>query len=408
MYRRRLLEEAVLEFSRSFPVVMITGPRQVGKTTLVQHLGRAGESARAYVSLDTLAARATATEDPELFLDQHPPPVTIDEVQHAPQLLDSIKPRVDRSGAFGGYWLTGSQSFPLMNRVSESLAGRVGILDLGGFSLAEEFGIPAADEPFRPDRAPAQAISGAGSPEELFQRIVRGSFPRLIQPDPPPWEGFYNSYLQTYIERDIRSLLDISNLAAFQRFLRISAARVDQLLNYSDLARDTGIAVSTAREWLLLLEATHQVFLLRPYFENIGKRQVKSPKLYFRDTGLVCFLTGWTSAAAAAAGAMAGALLENFVVSEILKSYQHRGRRAPLWFFRDRDGREVDLLLAEDGKIFPIEVKLKASPNRRDLRGIETLEKLGAPLGRGAVLCLTRERHSLSASVAAVPVSSIQ
>ena len=389
-------------------MVLITGPRQVGKSTLVQALGKVEDPSRVYVSLDTIQSRATAQEDPELFLRQHPPPVTVDEVQHAPQLLDAIKPRVDREKERGAYWLTGSQSFPLMQQVSESLAGRVGILSLSGLSAAEEAGLPRCERPFRPDRLgdlPSVEPTGV---EALFQRIVRGSFPRLAHPDPPPWEGFYNSYVQTYIERDVRSLMDVANLATFQRFVRLAAARIGQLLNFADLARDAGVSPGTAQQWMRVLEATHQVYLLRPYFENVGKRQIKSPKLYFRDTGLAAFLTGWTSPQAAAGGVMAGAFLENYVLTELLKSYENRGRAAPLWFYRTREGQEVDFLLAEDGLLFPLEVKLSATPNRRHLRGIRSLARTGAPLGSGAVLCLVEEPYPLDRSVMAVPVAAIR
>jgi len=407
MYLDRSLESHVLRLSRSFPVVMVTGPRQVGKTTLLRHLGEAQDPPRGYVSLDEFGPKTMATEDPELFLQRYRPPLIVDEVQNAPELLEHLKPIVDRRSEMGAYWLTGSQHLPLMRDVSESLAGRVGIVELGGLSQAEEAGRAGGDQPFRPDRARGAEPVAPLDLIAVFERIVRGSFPRFAHPDPPPIESFYGSYLQTYVERDVRLLMEISNLAAFRRFLRLAAARVGQLLNFSVLARDAGVAASTAREWLHLLEATYQVYLLRPYFENVGKRQIKSPKLYFRDTGLVCYLTGWRSAETASTGAMAGHLLESYVVSEILKSYQHRGREAPVWFFRTKEKEEVDLLIAEDGQLFPVEVKLTASPSKRDLRGIRALERAGAKVGAGAVVCLVREPFALTPEVEALPVGSI-
>ncbi len=407
LYIHRYLEAEIERLSLSFPVVMVTGPRQVGKTTLLQRLGDDAIPPRKLIRLDEFGPRNLALQDPELFLQRYPSPVIIDEIQHAPDLLAALKPRVDRTGEMGGYWVTGSQPFPLMQAVSESLSGRVGILGLAGLSYAEEYGAQRSASPFRPDRVPQSASPGPLEVNALFERIVRGAYPRLTHPNAPPLQAFFGSYVQTYIERDIRRLMNVSNLATFQRFLRIAAARSGQLLNYSDLARDTGVSVNTAKEWLHLLEATGQVYLLRPYFENIGKRQIKTPKLYFIDTGLVCYLTGWRSAETASGGAMAGALLETYCVSEIIKSYRHRGQDPPIWYYRTKEKREVDLLIAEDGLLFPIEIKLTASPRRKSLTGIRALSATGAPLGHGAVLCLVEQVTPLTETVDAIPVSAI-
>ncbi len=405
MYVTRLLEARVLRLSESFPVVMVTGPRQVGKTTMLQTL--AASSERRYVSLDEFGPRSLALEDPALFLQRYPAPVLVDEVQHAPALLEHLKAEVDRQATMGGYWLTGSQQFPLLRGVSESLAGRVGLLRLAGLSTAEETGEIHRPDPFRPDRtAWSETRRGAGL-LDIFARIVRGGMPRMLHDDAPPWETYYGSYVQTYIERDVRSMLGIADLAAFQRFLKLAAARCGQLLNYSDLARDTGVAVSTAREWLHVLEASSQVVLLRPYFENLSSRQVKTPKLYFMDTGLAAYLAGWKSAETASTGAMAGPLFETHVVSEVFKSYRHRGVDPPLYFWRDKERREVDLVIAEDGQLFPIEVKLAGAPGRRDLRGIDALRRLGAPLGPGALVAPVPEPYPLTETIAAIPPQAI-
>jgi len=359
-----------------------------------------------YVSLDEHAVRMLANDDPDLFLQRYRTPLIIDEVQNAPALLGRIKAVVDESGEMGRFWLTGSQSFPLMRSVSESLAGRVGIVNMLGFSLAEYREIEPSEQAFRPDRleeSPRDTLPLL----ELFEWIVRGSMPRLAHADAPPWESYYGSYVQTYIERDVRSFANVTNLDAFRRFVTIAAARVGQLLNYSDIARDTGVSVSTIREWVNVLIATGQVVLLRPHFANIGKRQIKTPKLYFSDTGLVCYLTGWRGAQTASTGAMAGALFENYVVIEVYKSYLHRGREAPIWYYRNKEKREVDVIIAEDGLLYPIEVKLAAAVSKRDLVGIRSVEKAGAPLGKGALVCMIDRRLPLSRTVDAIPASHI-
>ncbi|MEM9595863.1 MAG: ATP-binding protein [Acidobacteriota bacterium] len=407
MYVPRYLESHVLRLSASFPAVLVTGPRQVGKTTLLRRLGDA--QGRGYVSLDELGPRTLANDDPDLFLQRYPAPLLVDEVQNAPPLLTALKPALDRRGDMGSYWLTGSQHFPLMRRVSESLAGRVAVVELAGLSQSEEARAEPSVEPFRPGRSPVTGRASAGPSEllPLFQRLLRGSFPRFAQPNPPPVDAYLGSYLETYVERDVRSMLEISDLATFRRFLTVAAARVGQLLNLSDLARDVGIAPSTAKEWIALLEATFQIYLLRPYFENIGKRQIKSPKLYFREPALAAYLTGWTSPEAAAAGAMAGPLFESYVLAELLKSFRHRGRQAPIYFYRTKEKREVDFLIAEDGQLFPIEVKLSAAPSNRDLKGIEALARSGANVGPGALVCMVREGFPLTETVDAMPVSAI-
>ena len=403
-YIPRLAEDTAQQLSQTFPVILVTGARQVGKTTMLRHLAeKHGE--RRYVSLDDFGARTLAQDDPGLFLQAWPPPVLIDEVQHAPGLLAHLKQLADASDVMGGWWLTGSRHFPLMTGVSESLAGRVGIVQLRGLSVAEEHRASHASMPFRPDRATTAA--GPSTLMAVFERIVRGSYPRLVHPDAPSPQAWIDAYLQTYVERDVRAMMNIRNLADFDRFLRVAASRVGQLLNYTDIARDVGVSVNTVRDWLELLAATFQVILLRPYFGNIGKRQLKTPKLYFADPALACHLVGWRTAQTAATGAMCGALFENHVVAELFASYRHRGIEPPLWFWRDKEGREVDVIIAEDGQLFPVEVKLASQPDRKALAGMAAIERSGTKLAKGAVVCLARERMPLTDRVDVLPVAHL-
>ena len=405
MYKHRYLEPYILKLSKAFPVILLTGPRQVGKTTLLQYLGSKEPQRRSYVSLDEFAPRNLANNDPELFLERHKPPLIIDEIQYAPALLQRIKVLVDRSRKNGQYWLTGSQHFTLMQGVSESLAGRTAIIKLLGFSQGEEYGAVDTGKPFRPDRIMPPSKQAPAGIKALFNRIVRGTFPRFIHKDSPPFQAFHGSYLQTYIERDVRSIANIVNLSAFEKFLRLAAARSAQLLNLSDLARDAQIAVSTAKEWIGILEASFQVYLLKPYFHNISKRQIKTPKLYFLDTGLVCYLTGWHNAEVASQGAMAGSLLENYVISEVIKNYWHRGLEAPLYFWRTKEKEEVDLIIEESGTIFPVEIKLTMRPDNNAVKGIATIRKSGRKIGKGAVVCPAEDHYPLSSDIDVVPVS---
>ncbi|MBN2359748.1 MAG: ATP-binding protein [Deltaproteobacteria bacterium] len=397
-----------MRLSRSFPIVLLTGARQVGKTTLLDHLGgERGRARRRYVSLDEFELRSLARNDPGLFLQHHPPPLTIDEIQYAPQLLPYLKVRVDRSGRMGEYWLTGSQHFHLMRDVSESLAGRVGVLRLLGLSQAEEDSVPAAARPWSPALARSGQARAAATVRQIFSRIVRGSFPRLVHRNAPPLDAFYGSYVQTYIDRDLRDLVRAGSLSSFERFLRVCAARTASLLNLSDLARDSDVSVNTAKEWLSLLEAAGHVFLLRPYYRNLTKRLTKAPKLYFVDTGLACYLTGWRNADVAARGAAAGALFETYVVAEIIKSYWHRGCEPPIFFFRTKEKVEIDVVLEANGRLLPIEIKLASRVPADSLKGFAALRKTSAAVGCGTVVAAVREPYALSAEVHVLPPAAI-
>ena len=380
MYRSRSLEDKLLSASSQFPVLLLAGPRQVGKTTLLRHL--AGDERR-YVSLDDPAARELATEDPALFLQSWPAPLLVDEVQYAPQLLPHIKMAVDDARTPGAYWLTGSQQFHLMRDVSETLAGRLALVNLLGFSLREIEGRRLRAAPYlpTPDR-----LAGHESIElqSLYKHIWLGSYPALLTGQVSDPDLFYSSYVSTYLQRDVRDLTQVGDLSAFTRFLRAVAARTGQLLNLSELARDVGISQPTAKAWLSVLEASFQVVLLQPWHSNLTKRLVKTPKLYMLDTGLASWLTRWSSPETLCAGAMAGPMLETWVVAEVIKSWWHRMAAPPIYHYRDHDKREVDLLFDVDGALWPTEIRRSATAQRSWAGAFGPLERLGpAPRYRG-------------------------
>lgn len=405
----RTLAQTIHTVSAAFPVLLVTGPRQVGKTTLLEMCAQATpDTPRAYVTLDDLDARALAQSDPVLFLQTWPAPVIIDEIQYAPQLFSAIKRQVDRAQTNGHFWLTGSQKFALMRGISETLAGRVAIIDLLGLSQAELQGRAGQSLPFLP--APqwishARQYAKAQALADIFARIWLGSYPRLNTQGAAARNVFYRSYIQTYIQRDVQDVLKVSDQMAFNRFLVAVAARTGQLLNYASLARDVDIDNKTAKAWLSVLETSGLVYVLQPYHSNLSKRLIKAPKLYFLDTGLAAYLTRWPDAASLQAGAMSGAVLETWVVSEILKSYWHNAQEAPLYFYRDADQQEVDLLVDSSTTLYPIEIKKTASPSHNAKRHFPVLGKLGKPLGPGAVLCFVERDIPLSRDVTAIPLA---
>jgi hypothetical protein len=405
----RTLSQFALEASRVFPVLLVTGARQVGKTTLLQELR---EPDRGYITLDDPLVLHLAHEDPALFLQRFEPPVLIDEIQYAPGLLSHIKMAVDRAHRPGMFWLTGSQPFHLMQGVSESLAGRVAVVQLLGFSRREAEGKgQEAVPPFLPTEA-ALNIRWATTTvpldiQKMYELIWRGSFPAMTANPQMGRDLFYGSYVQTYVQRDVRNLARVGDEMAFLRFLRAAAARTGQLLNMAELARDADVATNTAKSWLSILEASGLVYLLQPWHSNVTKRLVKTPKLYFLDTGLCAYLTQWSSPQTLEAGAMSGAIFETWVMVELLKSYWHQGRQAPFYYYRDKDQREIDLLIERDGVLYPVEIKKSASPARDALRSMVALERLGVACGPGAVICMVPHLLPLDRGVTAVPVGSL-
>jgi len=405
MYYPRSLKDIWLKASRQFPVLLLTGARQVGKTTFLKHICPAG---RSYITLDDPPTRALANEDPGLFLKRFTPPLLIDEIQYAPNLMPYIKMTVDSSGKKGLFWLTGSQQFLMMKGISETLAGRVAILNLLGFSQRERMRSHLDTEPFIPEkRTLAKRLSYAKKPnlKQIYKNIWLGSFPALIAGAAKSRNLYYSSYLQTYLQRDVRDLSQVGDETSFLKFIRACAARTGQLLNLADLASDTDISIPTAKKWLSILRASFQVFLLQPYHSNITKRLIKTPKLYFLDTGLCTYLTEWTSPAALEAGAMSGAVFETFVFAEILKSYWHRGLEPAIYYYRDKDKKEIDFIIEKNEMLYPIEVKKNATPKKDWVEHFSVLSRFKRKIGNGIVICMTEKALPINDKNDAAPLT---
>lgn len=386
-YIKRNLENVVNQAAKEYPVVLVTGPRQVGKTTMLQKLMEGTD--REYVTLDDLNERSIAKNDPELFLQLHKPPVLVDEVQYAPELFSYIKMYVDKNHEPGSFWLTGSQVFKLMRGVQESLAGRVAVLSLTSLSQAEICG--GNMEPFTVDMESLAARKHEREETDtrgIFDRIYRGSMPAIVSGANSNPQIFYSSYLTTYIERDVKELSDAIDSLKFLRFITATAARCGQMLNVADIARDADINQNQAKNWLGILETLGIIFYLHPYSNNLLKRLVKTPKLYFYDTGLVCYLTRWSSAETLECGAMNGAILENYVVAEIRKTYLNCGKEPYLYYYRDKDAREIDIVLEHDGVLNPIEIKKTSNPGTELIKVFDLLDNASTPRSKGAVICM--------------------
>lgn len=406
-YIKRDMEKIFLGVSSRFKVVLVTGPRQVGKTTMLEKLMEGTD--RKYVSLDDMAIRELAINDPKGFIETYPPPVFIDEVQYAPGLFSYIKIQVDTRKQNGDYWLSGSQIFKLMRGVSESLAGRVGLLDLFPLSQNEIYNHKVCSPLESSMEHLRERIEGIpdATPMDIFTRIFNGGMPQLIAEGVDNKERFYESYIRTYIERDVRDLSGDIDVLKFYRFMVAVAARTAQLINYKSIADDAEIDQATAKNWLGILEALGIIFYLHPYSNNLLKRTIKSPKLYFYDSGLVAHLARWISIEALMNGAQAGALLENFVVSEVAKGYYNSGKMPHLFYFRDKDSKEIDLLWEANGALYPLEIKKTSNPDVRLTKVFGLLEKSGKLLGNGGVVCLYDNFLPLGKSNFIIPIRCV-
>ena len=398
---RRTISDAISKISSAWPVLLLTGPRQVGKSSVLNMMK---EKERKYVSLDDMSARELARGDPRAFLQKYAPPVIIDEAQYAPDLFPYIKIWVDerryeyKSGGekstnpAGAFWLTGSQKFTLMKGVRESLAGRVAIIDLLGFSYKEAIGISKESKPFWPDEIDIAKKTNPRAIMEVYRDIWTGSFPELVTNPDIGRDRFFSSYMQTYIERDVKDYQGAVNDLKFYRFVRAAAVRTGNLINYEDLARDCDVDRRTAQKWLDTLQASGLVYLLPPYSSNLGTRVIKTPKLYFLDTGLACFLANLDSPEVLEASYLNGAMLETYVLCEILKSFWHNGEDARnLYFYRDANKKEIDFVLERNMTLYPIEVKKTTSPSSGDYANMGIFGRPQKQAGQGALICLAPE-----------------
>jgi predicted AAA+ superfamily ATPase len=409
-YINRHLKNAFLRACAEYPALLLTGPRQTGKTTLLKRLALDEKrKKRIYVSLDDHDALILASGDPVMFFQTYKPPLLIDEIQYAPGLFKGIKQLIDKGANPGDFWMTGSQLFKMMKGVRESLAGRLALFHLSPLSQQEIF------PDFEPDayrndyrlllkrQKKTPALTGL----DIYERVFRGSMPALASGKFTDRELYYSSYVKTYLERDVRDIAPGIDFLKFAGFIRAAAARTAQLINYKHIADDAEINQETAKGWLQLLETLGVIFFVRPYHNNALKRMIKTPKLYFYDTGLAVFLTKWDSPKTLMNGAMNGAILENYCAAEIVKGYENAGKEPSLYFYRDKDAKEIDLLLERDGTLEPMEIKKTASPSIGMISSFAALEKPPLRRGTGALICLAEHLGAFNKDNLIVPVGLV-
>jgi len=392
-YIPRHIEKIIKQSSKTFKIVFLGGPRQVGKTTTFLKI--AEKMQLSYVTLDDLDQRELANTDPKLFLQQFKTPTIIDEVQYAPSLFPQIKKIVDESDRNGQFWLTGSQQFSLIKNIQESLAGRVAILTILGLSRNEKNIKKINEKTFDKPKI-----------NTLFKEIFEGSFPIFQSGNAPNREIYFNSYIQTYLDRDLSGIFGINKTSEFNRFIQICAAQTGQILNISDLAKDSGISPVTAAQWIHILESTMQIYLLKPYYPNITKRIIKSPKLFFLDTGLAAYLTKWNTIDNLQAGSMAGAMFETYIVGEVIKNYIFQGKTPPIYYLRDKEGHEVDLVVEDDG-LHMFEIKLSANIKTTNHQGLHYFSQKSNKFVDKNIISLIEKPITTSDGINYIPYTAI-
>lgn len=418
-YINRTIEEKLKSMDGTFPAILVTGSRQSGKSTVLEYITNTKNKKIHEVSLDDINERILAQNDPEMFIRTHGTPLIIDEFQYAPNLLSYIKIAIDearKNELFGDgkevetlYYLTGSQIFETMENITESLAGRVGIIDLHPLSTREIYA--SKEEIFIPDiniiknkeKIKQESIS------KLFERIFRGSYPELYKNKNISLEAFFSSYIRTYIERDVRKIVNIQDEPKFMKFISAMAARTGQEFNVSDIARDVEIDADTVSKWTSILVNTYIIFLLQPHMNNNVGRIIKRPKIYFMDTGLACFLTGYVSSETLEKSAYSGQIFETYVISEIVKSYTNNQRdpRKHLYYYRDNNKKEIDLLVINEDNIYPVEIKKGANPGKDAIKNFDIVKKFEMKSPNGAVICLTRDIHAIDDKNYMIPIEYI-
>ncbi len=402
-YIKRDMENLILSLASEYPCILVTGPRQVGKTTMLEHIMPSGMRK---ITLDDLQQRALAKSDPEMFLSLNPAPILIDEVQYAPQLFSYIKIAIDNGAAPGSYLLTGSQSFRLMDIAQESLAGRIALLNLSSLSQHELYGTNE-ESPFEvgiPQITSRTSNMQKADINEIFQRIWKGSMPGYTSGKYTNRDIFYSSYLQTYISRDIKEEVKVSDDGKFLDFIRAAACRAGQELNIHALATDVEISDDTAKRWLKMLEKSDITFFVRSYPGAKLKRAIKRDKLYFIDTGLVAYLTRYSSAEILQNGSINGAILENYVVSEIRKTYLNTGKECLLYYFRDKQNNEIDLIIESNGLLHPLEIKKTYNPSAGMTKAFEILKKSTIPTGMGGIICTKEDVSAINKETLIIPI----
>ena len=405
-FYQRQMQPLLQNLIQQFPTILVTGPRQVGKSTLLQHIGEDYQ----YVTFDDPLLLNQARNDPTLFMLNHSGKLILDEVQYAPELFSSLKLAIDKQKTSGLFLLSGSQAFQLMQNVTESLAGRIAVLKLQGFSLRE---IQQLDfyQPFVPNREYIVAREKHFKPvENIWEMIHRGYMPRLYEQE-MNWEIYYSSYVSTYIERDVRALTNISSITDFTRFMVAIAARSGELLNYSNVAQEVGVSVDTIKRWTTILETSGIIYLLKPYSNNHLKRAIKTPKVYMLHTGLMAWLTKWLTPETIQQGAKSGQFFETFVVSEIIKSFYNNGIEPPIYYYRDTNQKEIDLLIEYDRTLYPVEIKTSASPDKKMAKAFgilkENLPEAEITIGNGVIINQYPQKLWLAEDLVALPAWAI-